>query len=68
MYEELWNDARTNVRDERNESESNNEEIEILLNSKNETELRKLLQCVPNRVLKRLLGPNENKVAAYLGM
>ena len=68
VYEELWNDARTNVRDERNESESNNEEIEILLNSKNETELRKLLQCVPNRVLKRLLGPNENKVAAYLGM
>ena len=69
VYEELWNDARTNVRDERNESESNNnKEIEVLLNSKNEAELRELLQCVPNRILKRLLEPNESKVAAYLGM
>ena len=68
VYEELWNDARTKVCEERNESGNNNKEIEVLLNSKNETELRELLQRVPNGVLRRLLEPNENKVAAYLGM
>ena len=68
VYEELWNDARTKVCEERNESGNNNKEIEVLLNSKNETELRELLQRVPNGVLRRLLEPNENKVAAYLEM
>ena len=68
MYDELWNDARIKVCEERNESRNNNKEIEVLLNSKNETELRELLQRVPNGVLRRLLEPNENKVAAYLEM
>ena len=68
VYEELWNDARTKVCKERNEPGNINKNIGALLDSKNETELRGLLQCVPNRVLRRLLEPNENKVAAYLSV
>jgi len=68
-YEELWNDARTKVREERKESGGNRKKkTEILLNSKSKAELRELLKRVPHRVLKRLLEPNDNKVAAYLGM
>ena len=65
VYEELWNDARTKVCEERNMSGKNKDkEIEALLSSKDKTELRTLLQRVPRAVLKRLLEPEEaNKVA-----
>jgi hypothetical protein len=66
VYEELWNDTKTKVCEERNGSGGKNDRsIETLLNSKSEMELRELVRCVPKTILKRLLESNEESIAAY---
>ena len=64
-YQACWNEARSKVIAERKNSESNNSEtMERLLDSKNASELRDLLNRVPRATLKHLLE-SDNAVAAY---